>query len=126
MRLRRWIGAAAVISPALALITIRSLDAPLFLYPSSISLLAGIYLRAFDMPSHGKIVAFAALDAAQCYQLDQGTQLPEGHLLIKPLIVGLGDHVCNNLSNGLWVNGQRIAPTAFRDTTGRQLPVWKD
>jgi len=78
------------------------------------------------MPSHGKIVAFAALDAAQRYQLDQGTKLPEGHLLINPLIVGPGDHVCNNLSNGHWVNGQRIAPTAFRDTTGRQLPVWKD
>jgi len=125
MKRKRWIGAAAVIALALTLITIRSLDAPLFLYPSSASLPAGLYMRSFETVRVGSIVAFPAPAIARRYQERDGSQLPSAYLFIKPVAAGPGDQACNDPVNGLEINGVWLAPVAMSDSRGRSLPVWR-
>ena len=124
MRPRRWIGAGAVIALALALISIRSLDAPLFLYPSSASLPAGLYMRSFEPVQVGSIVAFPPPAIARRYRERDGAQVPSAHLFIKPVAAGPGDWVCSHPVNGLEINGVWLAPVATSDSRGRSLPVW--
>lgn len=124
MRPRRWIGAGAVIALALTLITIRSLDAPLFLYPSSASLPTGLYMRSFETVRVGSIVAFPAPAIARRHQELDGSQGPSTYLFIKPVAAGPGDRVCNDPVNGLEINGVWLAPVAKSDSRGRSLPVW--
>lgn len=124
MRPRRWIGAGAVIALALGPIAIRSLDAPLFLYPSSASLPAGLYMRSFEPIRPGVIVAFSVPDIARRYQELGGTAIPPGYLFIKPVVAGAGDRVCNSHEHGLQINGVWKAPVAISDSHGKALPVW--
>ena len=124
MRPRRWTGAGAVIGLALTLITIRSLDAPLFLYPSSASLPAGLYMRSFEPVRVGSIVAFPAPAVARRHQERDGSQVPSTYLFIKPVAAGPGDWVCNDPVNGLEINGVWLALVAKSDNRGRSLPVW--
>ena len=88
MRPRRWIGAAAVIALALTLVTVRSLDAPLFLYPSSASLPAGLYVRSIEPVQVGSIVAFPAPAIARRYQERDGSEVPSAYLFMKPVAAG--------------------------------------
>jgi len=125
MKRRRWIGAASVIALTLILITVRSLDAPLFLYPSSASLPAGLYMRSFEPVRTGTIAAFSAPKAAQRYQETAVAQMPSDHLFLKPIAAGPGDLVCNSLEKGLEVNNVWIAPVAKADSYGRLLPIWR-
>ena len=125
MKRRRWVGAGAVIALTLALITLRSLDAPLFLYPSSASLPAGIYMRSFEPVQVGSIVAFPAPAIARRYQERDGSQGPSAYLFIKPVAARPGDHVCNNLNDGLQINGIWVASVAKSDSSGKVLPVWR-
>ena len=124
MRRRRWLGASAVIALALALITIRSLDAPLFLYPSSASLPVGLYVRSFEVVRLGSIVAFLAPAVARHYQERDGRRVPLDHLFIKPVAAGPGDQVCNDPENGLVINDVWIAPIATSNSQGNPLPIW--
>ena len=126
MRPRRWLGTGAVIALALTLITIRSLNAPLFLYPSSGSLPAGVYVRSFEPIVPGKTVAFTAPKAAERYQANRGRNIAYDILFIKPIVAGPGDHVCNDLSGGLRINNVWIAPTAEYTSTGAPLPIWHE
>ena len=123
--MRRRLGlAAAVLLLALILVGIRSLDAPLVLYPVSTSLPTGPYLRSFETVDIGKIVAFAVPDAARRYQMKRGENVPPDFLFMKPIVAGPGDLVCNSLA-GLWVNGERLAATASHDQRGEPLPLWQ-
>ena len=124
MRSRRWIGAGAVLALALTLIAIRSLDAPLFLYPSSASLPAGLYMRSFEPVQVGAIVAFPVPEIARRYQERAGGKVPLGYLFIKPVVAGPDDRVCNSLVNGLEINGVWLAPVVKADSQGRHLPIW--
>ncbi|MEM7043399.1 MAG: S26 family signal peptidase [Pseudomonadota bacterium] len=119
-------GAAAVIALTLTLITIRSLDAPLFLYPSSASLPAGLYMRSFDPVQVGSIVAFPAPVVARHYLARNGWDTAVDNLFIKPVFAGPTDHVCNSLADGLRVNGVWIAPVAAADSGGTALPTWQE
>lgn len=124
MRPRRWLGAGAVIALALTLITIRSLDAPLFLYPSSASLPAGLYMRSFEPVQRGAIVAFPTPIVARHYQESDDAEVPSGSLFIKPVAAGPGDRVCVDPMEGLEINGIWMAPVAKSDSRGRLLPIW--
>ena len=124
MRPRRWIGAGAVIALALTLVTIHSLDAPLFLYPSSASLPAGLYMQSFETVRVGSIVAFPVPDVAQRYQELSGIDVSPGHLFIKPITAGPGDLVCSDPENGLVINDVFVAPVVTSDDQGRRLPIW--
>lgn len=125
MKPRRWIGAGAIIALALMLVTVRSLDAPLFLYPSSASLPAGLYMRSFETVRVGSIVAFHVPDAARRYMESEGTKVPAGHLFIKPVAAGPGDRVCNSHEHGLEINSAWMAPVAKFDSRGEALPLWR-
>lgn len=125
MRHRRWIGAGAVIALALTLVTIRSLEAPLLLYPNSASLPAGLYMRSFEPVQRGAIVAFFAPTKARRYQERSGAGIPSGFMFIKPVAAGPGDHVCNDLTKGLEINDTWMAPVARNDRKGRPLPIWR-
>lgn len=125
MKHRRWIGAGAVIALTLALITIRSLDAPLFLYPSSASLPAGLYMRSFEPVQRGAIVAFSAPAIARRYQERDGARAPSSYLFIKPVAAGPGDRVCNDPKNGLEINDVWIAPLVQFDSLWSPLPIWR-
>ncbi len=125
MRPRRWIGAGAVIALAFALITIRSLDAPLFLYPSSASLPAGLYMRSFETVQVGSIVAFPAPAIARRYQESTGVTVSSGYLFIKPVAAGPGDRVCNNPLDGLEINDVWMAPLVRTDSLKRPLTIWR-
>ena len=105
------------------LITIRSLDAPLFLYPSSASLPAGLYMRSFEKVRVGSIVAFPAPAVARRYQERDGSYVPSAYLFIKPVAAGPGDWVCNDPVNGLEISGVWLAPVAKTDSRGRMLPM---
>ena len=125
MRPRRWLGAGAVIALALTLITVRSLDAPLFLFPSSASLPAGLYMRSFEPVRVGSIVAFPMPAVARRYQERDGSHVPSASLFIKPVAAGPGDWVCNDPVNGLEINGVWMAPVTMSDRRGKSLPVWR-
>jgi len=125
MRPRRWIGASVVIALALTLITIRSLDAPLFLYPNSASLPAGLYIRSFEPVRPGVVVAFSVPDIARGYQERDSFRLPSNYLFIKPVAAGPGDLVCNDPRMGLKINNVWIAQVAKTDSNGHPLPIWQ-
>lgn len=124
MKPKRWISAGAVIALALTLITIRSLDAPLFLYPSSASLPAGLYVRSFEPIRPGVIVAFPVPDIARRYQELVGREVPTGYLFIKPVAASSGDRVCNDLGAGLRINRVWIAPATSSSYDRFKLPIW--
>ena len=125
MRPRRWIGAGAVIALALTLITIHSLDAPLFLYPSSASLPAGLYMRSVERVQRGAVVAFSIPEIARRYRERHGARPPTNYLFLKPIIAGAGDHICNDTEKGLRVNGNWIAPLLKTSEEGASLPIWR-
>lgn len=123
--MRRRLGlASAVLLLALILVGIRSLYAPLVLYPASASLPTGPYLRSFETVDTGKIVAFAVPEVARRYQAKRGNEVPLGSLFMKPIVAGPGDLVCNSLA-GLFINGERLAATASHDQQGELLPLWR-
>ena len=113
-----------MIALALSLITIRSLDAPLLLYPSSASIPAGLYVRSFEPIRPGVIVAFSVPKIARLYQERNGTQVPSGYVFIKPVAAGPGDQVCNDPLSGLKINGVWVAAIASADNRGNPLPSW--
>ncbi|MEM9670710.1 MAG: S26 family signal peptidase [Pseudomonadota bacterium] len=113
-----------MIALALTLITVRSLDAPLFLYPNSASLPAGLYVRSFEAVRVGSIVAFPAPAIARRYQEREGTKVPSDYLFIKPLVAGPGDQICNDPVIGLRINGLWTASVFTADSKRRSLPVW--
>lgn len=121
---RRWIGASATIAIALLFLSLRLLDGPLVLYPISGSLPEGLYLRTFEQPTPGKIIAFAVPDVVRRYQAERGTDAASGFLFLKPVIAGPGDRVCNSAAGGLAINGAWVAPTMTHDREGRRLPRW--
>ena len=125
MTSRRWGLATSVLLLAVGLAGVRSLDAPLFLYPASASLPEGLYMRSFGPIEIGKIAAFAIPEAARRYQAKRARQVPDGFLFMKPIAAGPGDQVCNGES-GLVINGAWLAATATRDREGARLPVWRD
>ncbi|MEM8947914.1 MAG: S26 family signal peptidase, partial [Pseudomonadota bacterium] len=106
-------------------ITVRSLHAPLFLYPSSASLPVGLYMRSFETVQVGSIVAFPVPAVARRYQEHNGNNVPHDYLFIKPVAAGPGDRVCNDPVNGLQINGVWLAPVAKSDSRGKSLPVWR-
>jgi len=100
--------------------------APLFLYPSTPSLPAGLYLKVGDVIERGSIVAFPVPDAAKSYQRTIGRTVDPGFLFLKPVAAMPDDQVCNGAALGLWINGRHRGATANRDQEGRPLPVWQD
>ena len=56
MTSRRWGLAASVLLLAAGLVGVRSLDAPLLLYPASASLPEGLYMRSFGPIEIGNIL----------------------------------------------------------------------
>ena len=104
MTSERWGFAAGVLLLASGLVGVRSLDAPLFLYPSSASLPEGLYLRSFGPIEIGNVAAFPIPEVARRYQAKRGHQAPAGCLFMKPIAAGPGDRVCNGEA-GLFING---------------------
>jgi type IV secretory pathway protease TraF len=96
--------------------------APIFLYPFTSSPLPGLYIRSFESPTVGAILAFPAPQAARRYKASIGEEVREEFLFMKPVIAGPGDHVCHRPENGIYVNDLGIAPAAMHDRTGRSLP----
>ncbi|MDH3771913.1 MAG: S26 family signal peptidase, partial [Nitrospirota bacterium] len=121
---RRWIVATAIVAFALLLMCVRVLDAPLVLYPASASIPKGLYLRTFERPAPGKIIAFAMPDAARRYRAGSGAEVTSDFLFMKPIIAGPGDRVCNSVAGGLAVNGTWLAPTTTHDREAHPLPLW--
>jgi len=124
MTSRRWGLAASVLLLAVGLVGVRSLDAPLFLYPASASVPEGLYMRSFGPIEIGKIAAFPIPEEALRYRAKHGHRAPEGFLFMKPIAAGPGDQVCNGES-GLFINGAPLGTTATRDRAGELLPVWR-
>ena len=96
MTSRHWGLAASVLLLAVGLVGVRSLDAPLFLYPASASLPEGLYMRSFGPIEIGKIAAIpdprggSALSGRARHR-----PAPDGFLFMKPIAAGPGDRVCN-------------------------------
>lgn len=98
--------------------------APLFLYPITSSLPAGLYVRTGEAPSVGAIAAFPVPAAARRYKASIGETVRANFLFMKPIVAGPGDHVCLRIPNHLYLNGARIAEVAMEDGAGRSLPLW--
>lgn len=100
--------------------------APLFLYPSTPSLPAGLYMKIGGKIERGSIVAFPVPEQAQAYQGSIGQVVDPGFLFLKPVIAISGDSLCNDAIDGFRINGVQTARTADRDRDGNALPVWQD
>jgi len=124
MRPSRYLATTIVLAIGVGLTSMMSLASPLILYPSSASLPAGPYVRSFDQPDVGKIIAFTPPEVAKRYWKTRGQGLPEGFLFMKPVIAGPGDRVCNS-AEGLFVNDRLLALTASHDAIGQALPIWR-
>lgn len=122
---RRW--AAVSLLPLMGLFLVGGTsEAPLFLYPATPSLPAGLYLRVGGAIERGSIVAFPVPEPAQDYQRSLGRHVDPGFLFLKPAVALAGDRVCNSVGAGLRINGRQVASTASHDRQGRPLPVWQD
>jgi type IV secretory pathway protease TraF len=99
--------------------------APLFLYPSTPSLRAGLYVRTGEAPSVGTIAVFPVPEAARRYKAEIGETVRDDFLFMKPIVAGPGDHVCLRQTEGLFLNGARVAVATTHDSAGRPLPIWR-
>ena len=124
MRPSQYLTVTTVLAIGVGLTSMMLLTSPLMLYPSSASLPMGLYVRSFDQPDIGKIIAFAPPEVAKRYQKARGQDLPEGFLFMKPVIAGPGDRVCNS-TQGLFVNDRLLAFIASHDAIGLALPIWQ-
>jgi type IV secretory pathway protease TraF len=99
--------------------------APLFLYPITQSLPAGLYVRTGEVPTVATIAVFPVPEVAKRYKTEIGETVHEDFLFMKPIVAGPGDHVCLHIPNGLYLNGARIAQVVMKDGAGRSLPIWR-
>ena len=99
-------------------------EAPLILYPITPSLPPGLYVRTFEPPKVGMIAAFRVPETARLYKRSIGEDVHDDFLFMKPIVAGPGDHVCRQSSNGVFVNGIRMAPEITYDRSEHPLPLW--
>ena len=126
MKTRQLMLGAATLTVCGTLIVGLASETPLILYPITPSLPKGFYVRTFGPPSTSTVAAFRAPEIAKRYKASIGEEVREEFLVMKPIITGPGDHVCNRREEGLIINGARVASTAARDRSDRKLPIWRD
>ena len=101
-------------------------EAPLILYPITPILPQGLYVRTFVPPKVGMIAAFRVPDAAKHYKASIGEDVHDDFLFMKPIVAGLGDSVCNDVREGLFINDEPVHPAMTRNGSSEALPVWDE
>jgi type IV secretory pathway protease TraF len=99
-------------------------EAPLILYPITPSLPPGLYVRTFEPPKVGMIAAFRAPKTAKHYKASIGEDVHDDFLFRKPIVGGLGDSVCNDDEEGLFINDEPVHPAMMWNGLSEALPVW--
>ncbi|MEM7042601.1 MAG: S26 family signal peptidase [Pseudomonadota bacterium] len=101
-------------------------EAPLILHPITPSLPPGLYIRTFEPPKVGMIAAFRVPEAAKRYKASIGEDVHDDFLFMKPIVAGLGDSVCNDVREGLFINDEPVHPAMMRNGLSEALPVWDE
>ena len=99
--------------------------APLILYPMTPSLPPGLYIRTFGSPKVGMIAAFRVPRAAKRYKASIGEDVHDDFLFMKPIVAAPGDFACNELGEGLHIDGALIGSALTQDSLREALPFWK-
>ena len=100
-------------------------EAPLILYPITPSLPPSLYVRTFEPPKVGTIAAFRVPEAAKLYKASIGETVHDDFLFMKPIVAAPGDLACNELSEGLHINGELFGSALTQDSLREALPFWK-
>lgn len=111
------VAAAAAVAAAL--------PGPIVIHNPSPSLPTGYYTRTSERPEPGRIIAFQIPAMGRAYAAAHMPPLIRAGI-IKRIAAGEGDRVCTTGSEGLTINGKRIAPIVKADRFGRPLPHWQD
>ena len=80
---RALVRASLILLPLLGMFLAGTGRAPLFLYPSTPSLPAGLYIKIGDKIERGSIVAFPVPEQAQNYQRSIGQVVDPGFLFLE-------------------------------------------
>ena len=128
MTLRPHKGRRLLVALSLGIAGLFTLSAlassPPFIYPSTPSVPVGVYGRIFEEPSVGHMASFPMPAAARRYQESLGHKVSKSFRVMKPIVAGPGDHVCNSVADGLRVNDVWLGNTSAHDTMGHALPHW--
>ena len=121
---RKILVGAATVSICGTLMLGTTSQAPLILFPITPSLPPGLYVRTFEPPKVGMIVAFRVPEAAKHYKASIGEDVHNDFLFMKPIVAGLGDSVCNGVGEGSFINDEPVHPAMMWNGLSGALPVW--
>ena len=125
-RRRKLVFGAATVALCGALMLGMVSRAPLILYPITPSLSPGLYVRTFEHPKVGMIAAFPVPEAAKHYKASIREDVHDDFLFMKPIVAELGDSVCNDVREGLFINDEPVHPAMIRNRLSEALPVWNE
>lgn len=120
MRLRILLSTAIAVTLLVAPAVTRPV--PLLAWNASPSVPTGLYGVAPASPRVGD-VALARLPSNVAALAARRGYLPRSAYLLKPVVAGAGDQVCN-LGTRILVNGKFTALARPEDRIGRPLPLW--
>lgn len=108
----------------LALWAARSDHAPRLLFNTTASAPIGVYLVTPGRFAVGDLIAVQPPPSIAAWMAKR-RYLPMNVPLLKTIAASGGQHVCGK-SDGLFVDGRRLAHAKRRDRWGRTLPVFRD
>ena len=121
---RKMLFGAATVAICGTLMLGMTSKVPLILYPITPSLPPGLYVRTFEPPKVSMIAAFRVPEAAKLHKASIGETVHDDFLFMKPMVAAPGDHVCRQSSDGVFVNGIRVAPEIAQNRSELPLPLW--